>query len=59
MPKDRLVLGALRMRLTEILGRAALAQPTGKGFRDLVARITLDEVGLILSMDVTRLARNA
>ena len=28
------------------------------GFKDLIARVTLDEVGLILSYEVTRLARN-
>lgn len=28
------------------------------GFKDLVARVSLSEVGLILSIDVTRLARN-
>ncbi|WP_428483772.1 recombinase family protein [Rhodopila sp.] len=29
-----------------------------QGFKDLVARVTLGEVGLILSIEVTRLARN-
>jgi DNA invertase Pin-like site-specific DNA recombinase len=29
-----------------------------RGFKDLIARVTLGEVGIILSYDVTRLARN-
>jgi DNA invertase Pin-like site-specific DNA recombinase len=29
-----------------------------QGFKDLVARVTLGEIGIILSIDVTRLARN-
>lgn len=40
------------------LGQSGAAAAHRKGFKDLVARVTLGEVGLILSMDVTRLARN-
>nr|WP_312002553.1 hypothetical protein [Bradyrhizobium hereditatis] len=40
------------------LGQSGAAAAHGKRFKDLVARVTLGEVGLILSMDVTRLARN-
>src|SRR5882757_5196264 len=40
------------------LGLSGAAASHRKGFKDLVARVTLGEVGLILSMDVTRLARN-
>lgn len=35
------------------LGQSAAAAAHRKGFKDLVARVTLGEVGLILSMDVT------
>jgi DNA invertase Pin-like site-specific DNA recombinase len=40
------------------LGQSGAGAAYRKGFKDLVARVTLGEVGLILSMDVTRLARN-
>src|SRR5215475_7426240 len=40
------------------LGQSGATAAHRKGFKDLVARVTLGEVGLILSIDVTRLARN-
>jgi DNA invertase Pin-like site-specific DNA recombinase len=40
------------------LGQSGAAATHRKGFKDLVARVTLGEVGLVLSIDVTRLARN-
>lgn len=40
------------------LGQSGAGAAHRKGFNDLVARVTLGEVGLILSIDVTRLARN-
>src|SRR5712664_479685 len=40
------------------LGQSGAAAAHRRGFKDLVARVTLGEVGLILSMDVTRLSRN-
>src|SRR3954447_18238965 len=40
------------------LGTSGAASEHRRGFKDLVARVTLGEVGLILSIDVTRLARN-
>src|SRR6188508_3873276 len=40
------------------LGTSGAASDHRRGFKDLVARVTLGEVGLILSIDVTRLARN-
>ncbi|WP_247835641.1 recombinase family protein [Bradyrhizobium sp. 200] len=40
------------------LGQSGGAAAHRKGFKDLVARVTLGEIGLILSIDVTRLARN-
>jgi DNA invertase Pin-like site-specific DNA recombinase len=40
------------------LGQSGAGAAHRKGFKDLVARVTLGEIGLILSMDVTRLARN-
>ncbi|GLR92097.1 recombinase family protein [Bradyrhizobium iriomotense] len=40
------------------LGQSGAGAAHRKGFKDLVARVTLGEVGPILSMDVTRLARN-
>jgi len=40
------------------LGRTATAAEQRPGFQELVARVTLGQVGLILSFDVTRLARN-
>jgi DNA invertase Pin-like site-specific DNA recombinase len=40
------------------LGISGAAVEQRFGFRDLIARVTLGEVGLILSYEVTRLARN-
>lgn len=40
------------------LGLTATAAQHRPGFQDLVAQLTLGQVGLILSFDVTRLARN-
>ena len=40
------------------LGRGGATALQRKGFKDLIARVTLGEVGIILSYEVTRLARN-
>src|SRR5438270_5912887 len=40
------------------LGLSGAAAAHRQGFKDLVARVTLGEVGLILSTEVTRLPRN-
>jgi DNA invertase Pin-like site-specific DNA recombinase len=40
------------------LGQTAATATPRVGFQDLVARVTRGEVGLILSIEVTRLARN-
>ena len=40
------------------LGLSGATAADRQGFKDLVARVTLGEVGLILSTEVTRLARN-
>src|SRR5215210_5396524 len=40
------------------LGLTATAAQHRPGFQDLVAQLTLGQVGIILSFDVTRLARN-
>jgi DNA invertase Pin-like site-specific DNA recombinase len=40
------------------LGLSGAAASHRQGFKDLVARVALGEVGLILSIEVTRLARN-
>ena len=40
------------------LGRTARTTQGRQGFKELVARVTLDQVGIIFSYDVTRLARN-
>src|SRR5450631_3848627 len=40
------------------LGQSGASAAHRKGFKDLVARVTLGEIGLVLSIDVTRLARN-
>ncbi len=40
------------------LGLSAAAATHRQGFKDLVARIALGEIGLIVSIEVTRLARN-
>src|SRR5918912_118745 len=41
------------------LGLTATAAKSRPGFQELVAKVTLGQVGLILSFDVTRLARNS
>jgi DNA invertase Pin-like site-specific DNA recombinase len=40
------------------LGQSGAGAEHRRGFKDLLARVTLGEVGLILSVDVTRLTRN-
>src|SRR4051812_22064877 len=40
------------------LGRSGSTTEQRQGFKDLIARVTLGEVGIILSYEVTRLARN-
>lgn len=40
------------------LGLSGATAVDRQGFKDLVARVALGEVGLILSIEVTRLARN-
>src|SRR3954465_13952332 len=40
------------------LGTSGAGSDPRRGFKDLVARVTLGEVGLIPSIEVTRLARN-
>ncbi|WP_424140485.1 recombinase family protein [Roseomonas chloroacetimidivorans] len=40
------------------LGRSGASAAHREGFKDLIARVTLGEVGLVLSYEVTRLARN-
>lgn len=40
------------------LGQTASTTAGRQGFKDLVARVTLGQVGIILSYDVTRLSRN-
>ena len=40
------------------LGQSGAVAEHRRGFKDLIARVTLGEVGLILSYEVTRLARN-
>jgi DNA invertase Pin-like site-specific DNA recombinase len=40
------------------LGLSGAAASHRQGFKDLVARVTLGEIGMILSIEVTRLARN-
>src|SRR5918992_5108373 len=40
------------------LGQSGAAAEHRRGFKDLIARVTLGEVGLILGYEVTRLARN-
>lgn len=40
------------------LGLTAVAAAHRSGFKDLVTKVTLGQVGLILSLDVTRLSRN-
>src|SRR5947209_20008286 len=40
------------------LGLSGAAAMHREGFRDLIARVTLGEVGIVLSSEVTRLARN-
>ena len=40
------------------LGHSGVTVAQREGFKDLIARVTLGEVGIILSYEVTRLARN-
>ena len=40
------------------LDRSGATALQRQGFKDLIARVTLGEVGIILSYEVTRLARN-
>jgi DNA invertase Pin-like site-specific DNA recombinase len=40
------------------LGLSGTTADHRRGFKDLAARVTLGEIGLILSLEVTRLARN-
>src|SRR5947209_7795881 len=40
------------------LGLSGAAVDHRRGFKDLIARVTLGEIGIILSYDVTRLTRN-
>jgi DNA invertase Pin-like site-specific DNA recombinase len=40
------------------LGRSGATSAQREGFKDLIGRVTLGEVGIILSYEVTRLARN-
>ena len=40
------------------LGQSGAVAEHRRGFKDLIARVTLGEVGLILSYEVTRLTRN-
>ena len=40
------------------LGKSGAASAYREGFKELVSRVTLGEVGLIMSIEVTRLARN-
>jgi DNA invertase Pin-like site-specific DNA recombinase len=40
------------------LGQSATSAQHREGFKELLAQVTLGEVGIILSFDVTRLARN-
>lgn len=40
------------------LGRTASTTQGRQGFTELIARVTLDQVGIIFSYDVTRLSRN-
>jgi DNA invertase Pin-like site-specific DNA recombinase len=62
---------ALRQRATElgwedtnielvdvVLGLSGATLSHREGFKDVIARVTLGEVGIILSYEVTRLARN-
>ena len=41
--------------LTNLSGAAAVHR---EGFKDLIARVTLGQVGIVLSSEVTRLSRN-
>jgi DNA invertase Pin-like site-specific DNA recombinase len=40
------------------LGRSGASVTQREGFKDLIARVTLGEVGIVFSYEVTRLARN-
>ena len=45
--------------IDEDLGRSAAAGRPRDGFRDLLARVSLGEVGLVLGLEVSRLARDS
>ena len=62
---------ALRLRAIELgrrtndiqiidadLGHSAVTAQNREGFKEIVARVTLGEIGIILSSEVTRLSRN-
>ena len=62
---------ALRLRAVELgwrcedieiididLGQTAAVSQNREGFKEVVSRVTLGEVGIILSSEVTRLSRN-
>lgn len=40
------------------LGQSGAAVEHRRGFKDLIARVTLGQVGIVLSSEVTRLSRN-
>src|SRR5215218_5710448 len=40
------------------LGLSGTAAAHREGFKELIARVTLDQVGIVLSSEVTRLSRN-
>jgi DNA invertase Pin-like site-specific DNA recombinase len=40
------------------LGLTAATAQHREGFKELISQVTLDQVGIILSLDVTRLSRN-
>ena len=40
------------------LGRTASTTQGRQGFKEVVARVTLDQVGIIFAFDVTRMSRN-
>jgi DNA invertase Pin-like site-specific DNA recombinase len=54
-------LGWLEMNIEVVdvdLGLSGATSSNREGFKDVIARVTLGEVGIILSYEVTRLARN-
>ena len=40
------------------LGQSGASVEHRRGFKDLITQVTMDQVGLVLSVDVTRLTRN-